>query len=398
MAISETRGYIEKHGKIIKKLKRKINRRKMKKKLLALAIVLALVAAMIVPTAVYAGNSSSVGGTLAITLVSIAVTPNPATTIVVPGFGGTNTEQFTATGTYSNGAVTPIASGVTWASETLGVATISSTGLASAVAPGQTNITAQVGTVTSPEVTLSVAGHPTIVDNPVTVFGTTTATLTASVNPNGADTKYTLQWGTNPGVFPNTVSTDIGSGYAVVQISVNLTGLTPGTKYYFNVVASNGLGQPPTIYFGTNQSWTAQTYNSVSISVPSSLNLPALVAGANTADWGATNTSSVTVTAGTDGVTPNWMVTATGSKFMTNGGTSLNEPLLISPDGSTWSCADGTSTGTTPYTYGGTYTKNGTGTVASSAIDLYAEQSISASDSTAGSYTDTITFQISVAQ
>jgi hypothetical protein len=223
--------------------------------------------------------------------------------------------------------------------------------------------------------------------------------LNASINPNGADTKYVFQYGTNPGTLSGSPTIDIGSGYSAVVVNLALTGLTPGQEYYYRIIATNGLGEPPYVYYGSPvENFTAETYNSVSISVPSSLNLPALVAGTNTADWGATNTSSVTVTAGTDGVTPNWTVTATGSKFMTSGAASLNEPLLISPDGSTWSCADGSSTGMTPYTYNGTYTKTGTGTVASSAIDLHAEQSISASDGTAGSYTDIITFQISVAQ
>jgi len=375
----------------------------MKKKLLALAIVLAVIAAMIVPTAVFANTSgtSSVGGTLAITLVSIAVTPNPATAIVVaPGYANPTTEQFTATGTYSNGSTAIITSTVNWNSSNTGAATISSTGLATSVAAGQTNITASGSSVTSPAVALSVNAPPTSIDSAATLVTPTSATLNATVNPNGADTRYVFQWGTNAGTLSGSPTIDIGSGYSAVVVNLALTGLTPGTEYYYRISATNGLGEPSYIYFGSPvENFTTQTYNSVSISVPSSLNLPALVAGPNTADWGATNTSSVIVTAGTDGVTPNWMVTATGSKFMTSGGASLNEPLLISPDGSTWSCADGSSTGgTSPYTYTGTYTKSGTGTVASSAIDLHAEQSISASDGTAGSYTDTITFQISVAQ
>jgi cytoskeletal protein RodZ len=142
----------------------------MKKKLLGLAIVLALVAAMIVPTAVYAGDSSSVGGTLAITLVSIAVTPNPATAIVVaPGYANPTTEQFTATGTYSNGSTANITNTVNWNSSNNAAATISSTGLATSVAAGQTNITASGSSVTSPAIALSVNAPPTSVDSAATL-------------------------------------------------------------------------------------------------------------------------------------------------------------------------------------------------------------------------------------
>ena len=84
------------------------------------------------------------------TLTSIAVTA--ATSSVVVG----GTDQFTATGTYSDNSTQNITSTVTWASATTGVATIASGGLASAVAPGTSNITAASGSVTSPAVTLTV--------------------------------------------------------------------------------------------------------------------------------------------------------------------------------------------------------------------------------------------------
>ena len=62
------------------------------------------------------------------TLNSIAVTPaNP--TIQAGG-----TQQFTATGTYSDGSTQNITSQVTWASATTTVATINASGLASGVA------------------------------------------------------------------------------------------------------------------------------------------------------------------------------------------------------------------------------------------------------------------------
>jgi len=84
------------------------------------------------------------------TLTSIAVTA-AASSVVVGG-----TDQLTATGTYSDNSTQNITSSVTWASATKGVATIAASGLASAVGPGSTNVTATSGTVTSPPLTLTV--------------------------------------------------------------------------------------------------------------------------------------------------------------------------------------------------------------------------------------------------
>jgi hypothetical protein len=71
------------------------------------------------------------------------------------------TEQFTATGTYSDNSTATLTSQVTWASSATGAATINSNGVAAAVAAGQTNITASMSGVTSNAFQLTVvAGTP----------------------------------------------------------------------------------------------------------------------------------------------------------------------------------------------------------------------------------------------
>jgi hypothetical protein len=56
-----------------------------------------------------------------------------------------NTEQFSAVGTYSDGSTGDLSSKVTWTSSAPGVATVSTTGLVSALATGLTYITANLG-------------------------------------------------------------------------------------------------------------------------------------------------------------------------------------------------------------------------------------------------------------
>ena len=70
------------------------------------------------------------------TLVSIAVSP---TSFTLPAGG---TQQLTATGTYSDGSKQNLSSAVAWSSTNSGVATVSSSGLVTAVANGSSTINA----------------------------------------------------------------------------------------------------------------------------------------------------------------------------------------------------------------------------------------------------------------
>ena len=101
--------------------------------------------------------SLSASATLTVTpatLVSIAVTPSAPS--IAPG----SSKTFTATGTYSDHSTHNLSSQVTWSSATPAVATISnasgSAGVATAAAPGTTQVTAVLGGVTSPAITLTV--------------------------------------------------------------------------------------------------------------------------------------------------------------------------------------------------------------------------------------------------
>jgi uncharacterized protein YjdB len=95
------------------------------------------------------------GTGVAVVLASIAVAP--ATSTVPLGL----TDQLTAIGTYNNGSSQDITGISTWSSASPSIATVSATGLASAVGQGAAGITASVGNV-SGSVTLTV-GPPVLV-------------------------------------------------------------------------------------------------------------------------------------------------------------------------------------------------------------------------------------------
>lgn len=99
------------------------------------------------------GPGSSGGGN--VTLVSISVSPSSPT--IQTG----TMQQFTATGSFSDNTTKDLTSSATWSSSTTSVASISSSGVATAIAVGSTTINAASGTVTgSTTLTVSASAPP----------------------------------------------------------------------------------------------------------------------------------------------------------------------------------------------------------------------------------------------
>lgn len=70
----------------------------------------------------------------------------------------------------------------------------------------------------------------------------TTAVVTGTVNPNGANATYWYEYGTSPSLGNKTKAQVIGSGFSPITAPAYITGLTKDTKYYFKLVAQNQLG------------------------------------------------------------------------------------------------------------------------------------------------------------
>jgi hypothetical protein len=146
-------------------------------------------------------SGSTVLTVMAPTLKSIAVTPaNPSITKGA-------TQQFTATGTYSDSSTANLTSQVTWASGTTMVATITAGGLATGAGAGTSSISATLGSVS----------------------GSTVLTVTAT----GGEPMISitaLDQGTLPGAFYVDLQVmNTGTGTAV---NVNVTQLTFGSVTY----------------------------------------------------------------------------------------------------------------------------------------------------------------------
>ena len=149
-------------------------------------------------------------------LESIGVTP--VTASILNGL----TQQYTATGTYSDASTADITSSVIWASSNTGVATIDLAGLATGVGEGNTDITASLGSVESDVATLTVEGasEPTTVSVKSIVYST----------EGGGDSKKHLliTVALNQPVASASVSIDVNLGNDLYDSGTGTTG-TDGT-------------------------------------------------------------------------------------------------------------------------------------------------------------------------
>jgi 6-phosphogluconolactonase (cycloisomerase 2 family) len=166
-------------------------------------------------------------------------------------------QAFKVTGTYSNGKSKDLTTGagVTWGSSSTSVATITSGGLATAVAAGMTNITASLGGITSSPAVLSVSGIKSIAVTPafptITVPGTQAFTAMAIIiNPDGSlsapqDITLKATWASsNTGVATIDSTQDATNGTATA-VATGLTQITASYEGVTSNIAYLTVGTPP---------------------------------------------------------------------------------------------------------------------------------------------------------
>ena len=198
------------------------------------------------------------------------ITISPAGSTIATG----TSIQYTATGYYSNGAITQGIT-VSWSSSTSTVATINgSSGVATGVAPGTTTITATALGITSTTTTLTVAGLTSIAVTPTTQTISVTATqqydavatyttsggttgtedVTAQVTWNSSNTSVATFSTTTPGL-----ATGVAAG--TTSVTATLGTVTSNTATLTVTAAVSlvvGPSTPPTIAVGNTTALTVQ--------------------------------------------------------------------------------------------------------------------------------------------
>jgi Domain of unknown function (DUF4082)/Bacterial Ig-like domain (group 2) len=151
------------------------------------------------------------------TLSSIAVTPASSTNLVGA------TQQFTATGTYSDGSKQNLTSQAAWTSSNTAVATINASGLATAVSAGSTTISAALAGVTN-SATLTVTAPPTLTSIAVTPANPTI--LVGASQPFTATGTYSDSSTKN--ITSQATWTSSSTGVATINASDSATGVSGG--------------------------------------------------------------------------------------------------------------------------------------------------------------------------
>lgn len=95
---------------------------------------------------------------------------------------------------------------------------------------------------------------PTVSTEPATEVKGLSATLNATVNPNGANTSYVIEYGTSTeyGQWAPAAPKSVGSGVEPVEVKEEIEGLNGDTMYHFRVVAYNSEG----LSLGQNRTFT----------------------------------------------------------------------------------------------------------------------------------------------
>jgi hypothetical protein len=210
-------------------------------------------------------------------LTGIAVTPaNPVLTLGA-------SQQFTATGTYSDGSFADLTSQVAWNSATPAVATIGSTGLVQALSNGTSTISASLLGVKGSTLLTVAQLNTTLTASPSNVFtgGSVTATWSIVGTSSSTDWIGLYAVGADNFSFVKWVyTTGSASGSLTIGIPADLA---PGT-YELRLFANNGY-----LLLATSNPITV-----IATSATLSASPTAVTGGDVTASWSITGTATST--------------------------------------------------------------------------------------------------------
>ena len=257
-------------------------------------------------------------------LISIAVTPAD------PLIASTTTQQFTATGTFSDSSTQNLTGSVTWSSSNTAAATITSTGLATGVATGISTIQATAGsingstslTVTATLVSITVTPGNASIAQGLTQQFTATGVFsdTSSLNLTGSVTWSSLNTAAAT-ITSGGLATAVAAGSTTIQASMGgtsgSTGLTVTAPALVSIAVTPANSSAA---IGATQQFTATgTYSDTSTQ-----NLTSL------ATWASTNTAATTITSG--GLATGVAIGSTTIQA-TSGSISGSTNLTVTPPG-----------------------------------------------------------------
>jgi MYXO-CTERM domain-containing protein len=188
---------------------------------------------------------------------------------------------------------------------------------------------------------------PSVTTNAATSIATTTATLNGSANPNGDNTTGWFRYATaSPGTCNDTFGTraplsggsPLGTGTTAVSYSQGVTGLVPGTTYYYCAIAQNAVG----LSFGAVVSFTTTIAPTVSTLAATPVTATAATLNASVNPNGYTTTGWFRYSTTNPGACDNVFGTATATSALGSGTTlvALIQPITgLTPASTYYFCA-----------------------------------------------------------
>jgi hypothetical protein len=145
------------------------------------------------------------------------------------------------------------------------------------------------GTTPSPDQTFTTAPPtpPTVSTGEASNITLTTATVTGTIGPEGLETSYELDLGSDT-TYGTSIYGEAGSASTPTEITIGLQNLAPGSTYHYRMVAINSDGRT----HGEDRTFTTPAYNNPIVQPPT---LPLVATPAIAFPTDTTNTAKPTI-------------------------------------------------------------------------------------------------------
>jgi len=285
------------------------------------------------------GTATLKVATAAANLVSISVSPT-ASSIPV-----NTSQQFSATGSYSDGSSADITNVVSWSSSATATATITSSGMVTAVAAGTTNISASFAGV-SQSTSLAVTA-PSIASISVTPVGLTLAiginqqyTATATYTDGSSfDLTSGVTWTSSTpataSINGSGLATTVAAGSTTITAKVgSFTDTSDLTVVAAHLISISVTPAVQSIAMGTNQQFSATgTFDDGSTQLLPSVNWSSSATSVASVDTTglatSTGTGTATITATSGSVSGTASLTVTGATLLSIAVTPANSSMAV---------------------------------------------------------------------
>ena len=236
-------------------------------------------------------NSTDSGNNTNWFSISATPTPTPSTgdttaptvTITSPTSSSTYTttsSTITLSGTASDNSGS--VSSVTWSNSKGGSGTASGTtswtisSISLSSGDNIITVTATDGSGNSGSDTITATYNATTTQSPTVTTGSatnvtsSTATLNGTVNANGVSTTAWFELGISSGTYGGKTSTQGVGGTGNTTVSMNISGLSPGTRYYYRIAAQNSAGTS----YGSENNFTTSSVSTTPTPTPVQTSTP----------------------------------------------------------------------------------------------------------------------------